>query len=116
MEFEMDREWQRGLEFRTPTAAASLPPAMVEETGWDILLALHFDERCELGLKKLASLISVPPKVMHRWLAKLEEHDLISAAEQESAGELRAELTRAGREMLDNYLSATSSLVARAHH
>ena len=113
METEMNREWQKEFEFRTPTAAAYLPPAMVEETGWDILLALHFDEDSELGLKKLASLISVPPKVMHQRLAKLEHRDLI-AADQKPGGELRAVLTRAGRELLDNYLSAVSNLQARA--
>lgn len=112
----MNRDWQRDLEIRSPAAAASLPPAMVEETGWDILLALHSDQRSELGLKKLASMTSVSPKLLHRWLARLEERDLVAAAKQELTGELRAALTRAGREMLDNYLSATSGLQARTHH
>lgn len=111
----MNRDWQKEFEFRSPIAAAYLPPAMVEETGWDILLALHFDEGREPGLKKLASLISVPPKVMHQWLAELEQRDLI-AGEQHPESELRAVLTRSGRELLDNYLSAVSDLQARAQH
>ena len=115
METEMNREWQKEFEFRSPTAAAYLPPAMVEESGWDLLLALHFDEACELSLEKLASLISVPPKVMHRWLAELEHRNLIAAVEQ-PGGELRAMLTRSGRQLLDNYLSAVSDLQPRAHH
>lgn len=112
----MNRDWQRDLEFHSPTAAASLPPAMVEETGWDILLALHSDPRCELSLDKLASMISVPPKAMQRWLATLEERDLIAGAKQPMTGELRAVLTRDGREMLDNYLSASSGLQSGTHH
>ena len=111
----MNRDWQKDLEIHSPAAAASLPPAMVEETSWDILLALHSDQRRQLSLEKLASLISAPPMAMHRWLARLEARDLIAAVEQVVTGELRAVLTHAGREMLDNYLSATGSLQARTH-
>lgn len=112
----MNREWQRDLEIRTPAAAASLPPAMVEETGWDILLALHSDPGSEHGLRRLASLVSAPPRVMNRWLARLEDHNLITGARMKSTGELCAILTRSGRDLLDNYLSAASGLQSGTHH
>ena len=112
----MNRDWHKEFEFRTPTAAASLPPAMVEETGWDILVALHSHAKSEPSLAKLASLVSVPLKAMHRWLARLEERDLISGVPNEVTGELRAVLTRAGRDLLDGYFSATSGLQSRTHY
>jgi hypothetical protein len=110
----MNRDWQKDLTIRSPAAAASLPPPMVGETGWDILLALHSDRRRALSLEKLASLISAPPKAMNRWLAKLEDRDLVAGISEGPQGELRAILTRAGRQLLDTYLSATSSLQSGA--
>lgn len=112
----MNREWQKEYEFHKPTAAASLPPAMVEETGWDILLALYSGSRPELDLGKLASTISVPPKVLHRWLATMEERNLIVGVRQDFTGELRAVLTQAGRDLLDNYFSAMSGLQSGTDH
>ena len=112
----MNGDWQKDLQLRSPTAAAFLPPAMVEETGWDILLVLHSDRRGELSLDKLASLSSVPEGVMHRWLAGLEQRQLITGAKDSVTGELRAVLTSAGRGLLDRYLSATSDLQGGTHH
>jgi DNA-binding MarR family transcriptional regulator len=112
----MNCDSQKDLRPHSPTAAASLPPAMVEETGWDILLVLHSDPRCELSLGKLASLASVSATVMHRWLAGLEQRQLITGAKDSFTGELRAVLTSAGRELLDKYLSATSDLQVVTHH
>lgn len=89
---------------------------MVEETGWDILLVLHSDRRCELSLDKLASLASVSETVMNRWLAGLERRQLITGAKDSFTGELRAILTSAGRELLDKYLSATIDLQLGTHH
>jgi len=111
----MNCDSQKDLRPHSPTAAATLPPAMVEETGWDILLVLHSDRRCEFGLNKLASLASVPDTVIHRWLAGLEQRQLITGAKDAFTGELRAVLTSAGRELLDRYLSATSSLQVGTH-
>ncbi len=110
----MNREWQKDIQVQSLTAAASLPPAMVDETGWDILLALHSDRRGNLSLEKLGSLISVPSQAMRRWLADLESRNLI-AGKQEITGELRAVLTSGAREMIDNYLSATIGLQSAAH-
>jgi DNA-binding MarR family transcriptional regulator len=92
--------------------ATSLPPATVDETGWDILLAMHVAG--SLTLPKLASIVSVRATIVTQWLAKLEERQLVTGATD--AGELRAVLTRAGRELLDKYLSATSDLQVVAHH
>ena len=85
---------------------------MVEETPWDILLALHSDRRCELTLAKLASLVSVTQPVLNRWLAGLEQRQAHHRRQAQFTGELRAVLTSAGRELLDRYLSATSDLQA----
>lgn len=112
----MNYEWQMDLSPRRRTAATLLPPALAEETAWDILLALHSDERCELSLDKLASIVSVPLPVLNRWLALLEQRQLITGATHGVAQEIRAMLTAAGRELLDRYLSAASSLQVGAHH
>jgi DNA-binding MarR family transcriptional regulator len=111
----MNSDLQKNLLMRGPAAAAILPPASMEETPWDILLALHSDRRCELGLAKLASLVSVTQPVLDRWLAGLEQRQLITGAKHRFTGELRAVLTSAGRELLDRYLSATSVLHAGIH-
>ena len=110
----MNCDWQRDL--RPPTPAAFLPPALVDETGWDILLALHSDRHCALGLGKLASLASASRDVMQRWLSALEQQRLITGNKNARTGELRATLTPAGRELLDRYLSATSDLQISTRH
>jgi hypothetical protein len=112
---EMNREWQKDIAIHAPAAAASLPPAMVEETGWDILLALHSDPAGELGLDKLGAIISVPQMAMGEWLSWLEDRRLVAGASDGRTGELRAVLTPGGRELLDRYLSAASDLQARTH-
>jgi DNA-binding MarR family transcriptional regulator len=112
----MNCDSRKDLQPRNPTAAAVLPPAMVEETGWDILLVLHSDRRRELSLNKLASLASVSETVMNRWLAGLEQRKLITGSKDSFTGEVRAVLTRAGRELLDRYFSATSDLQVGTHH
>ena len=109
-------DWQRDLEIRSSTAAAFLPPAMVEETGWDILLALHSHKRCELSLDKLAALVSVPPKAVNRWLNLLRDRRLVIAKRHDFTGELRAVLTESARQLVDCYLSATDGLQAGTHH
>jgi hypothetical protein len=112
----MTCDWQRDLQMRRPSPAACLPPALVEETGWDILLALHSDPDCHLTLEKLGALISASELVLGRWLAALEERRLVTGAKDSATGELRALLTAPGRELLDRFLSATSGLQIAAHH
>lgn len=112
----MNYERQMDLSPRSGTAATLLPPAPAEETAWDILLALHSDERCELSLDKLGSIVSVPRRVLTHWLALLEERQLIAGAKHGAAQELRAVMTPAGRELLNRYLSAVTSLQVGDHH
>lgn len=112
----MNCVWLKDLQSGDRTAATFLPPAMAGETGWDILLALHSDQRCELTLEKLAALISVSKLVLTEWLAMLEKRRLITGATHGSTQELVAVLTAQGRELLDRYLTATSELQAGAHH
>lgn len=112
----MNREWQKDLEVRTPAAAATLPPAMVQETGWDILLALHSNGRRDLDLRRLASIVSVSQSTLHDWLSGLERRRLITGIADKLTGEVRASLTPAARDLLDRYLSATSDLQLGTHH
>ena len=112
----MNRDWQKQLRPGNRTAATFLPPATMDETGWDILLALHSDRRCELTLAKLDSLVSVQQDAMNQGLPALEQRQLITGAKLKHTGELRAHLTQAVRELLDSYLSATSSLQVSTHH
>ena len=94
-----------------PDRGTSLPPATVEETAWDILLALHSDRRCELGLDKLAtSGQRVPAGLRSLAGAARTAGSLITWAMHGAHDELRAVLTSAGRELLDRYWSATSGL------
>jgi DNA-binding HxlR family transcriptional regulator len=100
---------------RSRSAAAVTPPASVDETPWDILLALHKHGQCELSLEKLGRLISVPDQVLNQRLAELEERRLITGVKNEVTNELRALLTLKGRRLLDQYLSATIELHAGTH-
>ena len=112
----MNTDWQKDLRMSTPAAATFFPPATVEETAWDILLALHSDQSCELGLDKLARMVSVRQPVLDHKLALLEQRQLITDVRDSFTGELRAVLTLAGRRLLDRYLSATSDLQVGACH
>jgi DNA-binding MarR family transcriptional regulator len=109
-------DWQMDLMPRGRFAAALFPPSSVDETAWDILLALHSDRHCELSLHKLALMVSVPPRTLSQWLAALEERGLVSAVSNEVTREVRAVLTGNGRALLDRYLSSTSDLQLGARH
>ena len=106
----MSKDLQRSLHIHEHEAIAILPPAMIEESAWDILLALRSDRRCDLSLAKLASLVSVTPTTLQYWLATLEDRQLITGATDGFSGEVRAVLTPPARQVLDAYLSASSDL------
>ena len=106
-------DWQTSLRASDYYAGRIVPPATVEETGWDILLALHRHSR--VNLLKLASIVSVSDAVIDRWLGALEERRLITGVRHPSTDELLAMLTDKGRELLDRYFSATSDLQVAAH-
>jgi hypothetical protein len=108
-------DWQTSLEASDYHAARIVPPATVEETGWDILLALHSVPQSRVNLLKLASIVSVPDAVIDRWLGALQERKLITGARHPSTDEMLAVLTNKGRELLDRYFSATSDLQVGAH-
>jgi DNA-binding MarR family transcriptional regulator len=111
----MMHDWQTSLRASEYYAARILPPATVEETGWDILLALHSDRHCRISLEKLASMTSVPLGTVERWLGALEERKLITGARNPSTDEVRAVLTELGRGQLDRYFSAAEGLQAGAN-
>ena len=100
---------------RSPTAAIFLPPPAVEETAWDILLALYSEQRTGWSLRKLAAVASVPPPVLGQWLHLLERRHLITGLQQGPDQEIRAVLTLAGRQLLDRYLAATNDLQLGVH-
>ena len=112
----MDGYRQSDLEIGGAAAAAVLPPPTIEETGWDILLALYSDPHRELSLEKLGSLVSVHRMIMGRWLSKLEDRHLVTGSKDKFTGELRAILTPDGRDLLARYLSAVSELEAGTQH
>ena len=93
-----------------------LPPATIEESGWDILLALRSDPACELSLAKLAALVSVTPSALQQWLAKLESQRFITAMKHGITGELRAVLTMPARHLLEAYLAASNDLCFGTRH
>jgi DNA-binding MarR family transcriptional regulator len=112
----MNKPQHKNLQIRGPAPAATLPPPMIEESAWDILLALHSDHRCDLSLTKLASIVSMSPSALHRWLAALEDRKFITGAKHGFASELRAILTQSGRLLLDRYLSASNDLQVGTSH
>ena len=111
----MTYDWQTSIRASDYEAARIVPPAALEESSWDILLALHRDRHCDLTLQKLASVVSLREVEMLRWLASLEQRGLISGAKHRATGELLAMLTAKGRDLLDRYFSATSDLQVGAH-
>jgi hypothetical protein len=111
----MTYDWQTSLKASAYQAAKVVPPATLDETGWDILLALHRDSRRELTLQKLAAVASAREPVLLRWLASLEQRELVTGAAHPSTGELLATLTAKGRDLLDRYFSATCDLQVGAH-
>src|SRR4249919_598246 len=64
---KMNHDWQMELETRGRPPAMVLPPALVEESAWDILLALHSDEGCKLSLDMLGSVVSAPQPALKQW-------------------------------------------------
>lgn len=111
----MNYAWEVNLRSHGRTAAASLPPALVDETAWDILLALHAKDDGSLSLTKLGSIVSVPQPALNQWLALLQDRELLTGARYGEAQEARAVLTSAGLQLLDCYLSVTSALQIGAH-
>jgi hypothetical protein len=111
----MDREWNSDLQIQNG-AVASLPPAMIGETGWDVLLALGAASDSALSLEKLAALVSVPGSILSQWLDWLEDRQLIASGRYKLSNKLGAVITRAGRELVENYLLATSSLQRPTRH
>jgi hypothetical protein len=112
----MDGYRQSDLEIGSAAAAAFLPPPTIEETGWDILLALYSDPHRELSLEKLGSLVSVHTMAMGRWLSRLEDRRFVTGSKDKFTGELRAVLTPVGRDLLARYFSAVSGLEAGTEH
>lgn len=108
----MNCDWHNDVHLECFTRAEFIPPAMFGEAAWDCLLALHASDRPHLTLDRLARLTSLPAPSLHRCLADLETRQLV-AGEVRPNGEIRAVLTRSGRELLETYLFATSNLQFR---
>jgi len=108
--------WQTDVQSCSGIVPATLPPTLVEETAWDILLALHSDEAAGLGVDKLSAMVSVPLPTLTSWLALLETRKLITGKHVGPTAEVRAVLTSGGRDLLDRYLSTISDLRLGAPH
>lgn len=107
----MNCDWRNDVRMECFAHAEFVPPAMFGEAAWDCLLALHANDRPQLTLDQLARLTSLPAPTLHHRLVELERRQLV-AGEMYPDGEVRAVLTRSGRELLETYLSATSRLQA----
>ncbi len=109
----MNCDWQNDVRTECFARAQFVPPAMFGEAAWDCLLALYADERRGLGLDRLAGIASLRWTSLQHWLAELERQQLVTAELRRNNGEVRAVLTRDGRDLLQKYLSATSDLQLR---
>lgn len=109
----MKCDWQNDVRTECFAHAEFVPPAMFGEAAWDCLLALYADERRVLGLDRLAGLASLPWLSLQRCLVDLERQQLVTGDLRRNNGEVRAVLTRDGRDLLQKYLSATSDLQVR---
>jgi hypothetical protein len=109
----MNCDWQKDVRTECFVHAEFVPPAMFGEAAWDCLLALYADERRELRLDQLAGLVSLPWPSLQRCLVELERQQLVAGELHRNRGEVRAVLTRDGRDLLIKYLSATSNLQFR---
>ncbi len=109
----MNYDWQKDVQLECFAHAGFVPPAMFGEAAWDCLLALYADERRELGLDQLAGIVSLPWPSLQRCLVELERQQLVAGELHRNNGEVRAVLTRDGRDLLEKYLSATNKLQIR---
>ena len=112
----MNYQWDMDLKSVSRAGASSMPPASVEESAWDILLALHADVRCELSLEKLGRVTSITSQALTEKLANLEASRLVTGVRNEVTTEIRALLTPAARRLIDQYLSAANDLQVGAGH
>ena len=111
----MDRQWNSDLQIQSG-AMVSLPPAVIGETGWDVLLALSGDHGSGLNLDKLAPLVSVTRAALLEWLDWLGDRRLVASGRHKFSNELGAILTPAGRELVEHYMLATSGLTGPTRH
>ncbi len=105
----MNCDWRKDVRLECFNRAEFVPPAMFGEVAWDCLLALYAEESRSLSLDQLAGLISVPAGSLQRSLAELESRHLVTG-EFLGNGQVRALLTRGGRDVLETYLAATTNL------
>jgi len=83
-------------------------PNLFGEPGWDILLALYVIDNVErrLSIAELTAITHVPLTTSLRWLAYLEEQDLVSrSAAPNDQRVVLVELTDDGRRAMESYLS-----------
>ena len=81
-----------------------------------VLLALSAHERSGLTLQTLAPLVSVSRAALREWLDWLEDRQLVASGWNDFTDQPGAVITRAGSELVHNYLLATSSLQRHGRH
>lgn len=109
----MNCDWRNDVRMECFAHAEFVPPAMFSEGAWDCLLALHSNDTPPISLEQLAGLTSLLQSSLQRCLVELERRELVTGELHGQNRELRAVLTRDGRELLETYLSATSKLQVR---
>ena len=95
---------------RRRTRAELFPPATISEVAWDILLVLSSERHGALDLDRLGCLVSARSSSISDSLSDLDQRRLISFRAPFPDGKPQPALTRAGRDLLDNYLAAASDL------
>jgi DNA-binding MarR family transcriptional regulator len=93
-------------QFRRHLRRRLFDPHLFGEPAWDILLALYVIDNVErrLSIAQLTTITHVPLTTALRWLAHLEEQDLVSRAVAPSDQRMvLIELTDAGRRSIDSY-------------
>lgn len=102
-------------QFRRSLRRKLFDPHLFGEPGWDILLALYVIDDVErrLSIAELTAITHVPLTTSLRWLAYLEEQDLVSrTAAPNDQRVVLVELTDEGRQAMESYFSHARDPVA----
>ena len=104
-------------QFRRSLRRKLFDPHLFGEPGWDILLALYVIDDVErrLSIAELTAITHVPLTTSLRWLAYLEEQDLVSrTAAPNDQRVVLVELTDDGRKAMESYFSHARDPIAHS--
>ena len=89
------------------TRDRNLPPGLVGEPAWDILLALFSENPGELTLSSACYCASVPPATASRWIDVLQSNGLVEKTKHPRDDHIvLVKLTSSGRTIMERCLKA----------